>query len=63
MIINLAKYYEIAKQLRDSINAKHCFDCPFRKRCNELYDDGTNDWDECDAIRVKIIEEKLQEKP
>lgn len=63
MITNLEKYHEIAKQLRKSIDAKHCFYCPFRKRCNELYDDGTPYWDDCDAIRVKIIEEKLQEKP
>ena len=60
MELQLADYYEISKQLRQSIDTNHCFDCPFRKRCNELYDSFDGKWDNCDVIRIKIIHEKIE---
>ena len=57
------KYKEIGRLLRESLNADYCnyYDCPFFKRCEEISKEEKDDYVSCDAIRVKIIEEKLKE--
>lgn len=54
------KYKEIGNLLRKSLDANYCYECPFNKRCEEI-DKQEQEPFLCDAIRVKIIEEKLKE--
>ena len=54
------KYKEIGNLLRRSIDADDCYYCPFSKRCEEIAKQEKN-YVLCDAIRIKIIEEKLKE--
>ena len=54
------KYKEIGKLLRQSIDVKYCYDCPFRKTCDEI-EEQKIDFVDCDTIRVIAIEEKLKE--